>query len=194
MIWGMFNALFLFTVPLAVCTYLLIGLLLKRGYLGAFESRKDLGSQLKASKKAHKKEIKKNYFLGKWLEFGGGFYGLTALYTYAWIEVGEVIQFIFKMLNPANWSFDIGIDLLVGLIINAITNLIDAFLWFWYWSTADTPLNIFIYVALAYLAYMAGSHYAQLHYKEDKGHMDYWRWWNNEMKGESENDRKDDDA
>ena len=183
MIWRMFEALFLFTIPVSFLTYMLLGLMMKRGHLGAFVGQSDLGKQLKASRKEHKKALKKNLFLGKWVQFGGGFYGLAAFYTYVWIEIGEAIQLIIKFSDPANWTFDITISLLIGFIINAVTNLITAFLWIFYWPPSRSFVDIAIWVALAYLGYIAGSYYAQRHYVDDCGHMDYWRWWNREMEG-----------
>ena len=58
------------------------------------------------------------------------------------------------------------IDLLVDLIKNAIINLVDAFVWFNYWTSEVDMHNGWVWLGAAYLGYLAGSrlgyHYCTL--------------------------------
>lgn len=178
----MFSALFLafwkLFLPVGVFAYLLVGLLLDGGKLEPFGSRKELDARLKAYRKEGKKQKRKegNVALQKWLKFGGGFYGTAAFYTYVYIEVAEIFAFVVKILNPANWSFNIGFDLLVNFIINSIRNFIDALIWFTYWSLGQNRYIVLAILA-AYLGYLVGAKLANTHMAQGIGHVQLWRWW-----------------
>lgn len=172
--------------PVAVTTYFLIGWLLHSGRIARVASHKELDAHIRDIKKA-RKENKKNkqkeqeeepdFAFKKWLGFGAGFFGSAALYTYAYIEVGEVISFVFKMLNPANWTFTITIDLIINFVINSIMNLVSAFTWFLYWGgDNDGGARIAFNFLFAYLGYALGVRLANQHADEDFGHPRLWRW------------------
>lgn len=182
-----FGAFITVGFPVAVTTYLLIGWLIHSGRIARVSDHKELDAHIKDLKKA-KKEKKKNkdkskddveeeadFAFKKWLGFGAGFFGTAALYTYAHIEVGEILSFLFKMMNPNNWTFDITIDLIIGFIINSIKNLISAFTWFLYWGD-DGGLRIAFNFLFAYLGYAYGVRMANDHADEDFGHPRLWRW------------------
>ncbi len=66
----------------------------------------------------------------KWMEFGGGFYGVVAFFTYAVIEFGEVWNFLLKLPN----LFEHGlISLAVNFFIESIRNFVAAIAWPAYW-------------------------------------------------------------
>ena len=173
--WNFLGALFTFVLPIGLMAYLLIGYFLAVGYLDRFEDRKGLKAGLKDVKASLKKVKKKNPLVAKWIDFGGGFYGLAGFYTYAVIEFGEVVGFIFKMMDPANWTFAITIDLIIGLIVNAVINLITAFLWFTYWPPSFDLWDLLTWIGFAYFAYVAGGHLARDHDRDGKGLAPWWR-------------------
>ncbi len=180
------GALITLGFPVAVTTYFLIGWLIHSGRVARVSNHKELDAHIQDIKKARKESKKKkkeeqaeetDFAFKKWLGFGAGFFGTAALYTYTYIEVGEVIGFVFKMLNPANWTFDITIDLIIGFIINSIKNLVSAFTWFLYWGDGDTGgARIAFNFLFAYLGYALGVRLANEHADADYGHPRLWRW------------------
>lgn len=171
-----FTAVIWFALPVGLFSYLAMGWLMKEGKLPASMDRKALKEHMKTMKKEG--EIKKlNPIFKKWMDFGGGFYGAAAVYTYMIVETGEVLGFIFKMLNPDNWTFDIGLDLLIRLIIETFSNLLLALLWFTYWPSDNSPFAILIYFLAAYVAFQVGAHLASTHLSANTGHMRVWPWW-----------------
>lgn len=165
-------------IPVGVTAYFLIGWMLHSGKIEPFGNKKELEEKLKALKKGRKerKEKETNFALKKWMTFGGGFYGTAAFYTYFVIELLEIINFIGKMLDPANWTINIGIDLIVNFIINSIMNFVSAILWFQYWEIGDNSY-IWINFLAAYAGYFLGSKMANIHLAKDVGHPQLWRWW-----------------
>lgn len=117
--------------------------------------RKSVEAQVKKKKKSFKKKKhggNSNYMMEKWMWFGSGFYGLAGLWTYAVIEIGDLLRVIF---NPSSIpeSFDHGfITAAVELVLNQLGNLITAFLWFSYW--ADN--GIITWLLVAYVGYWIG--------------------------------------
>ncbi len=93
--------------------------------------------------------------LGKWFAFGGGFYGLVALYTWLLIEWDDVANFL-GGLGDIVMRFDIGslISLAINLLIESIMNFVAAIAWPAYWlGEANNP---WLWIALAYAGYWLG--------------------------------------
>ncbi|MBL4836550.1 MAG: hypothetical protein JKY34_03145 [Kordiimonadaceae bacterium] len=109
-----------------------------------------------------------DFFHNKVMSFGGGFYGTMALLTYVLIELGEILSFLGKLLQPSTWINNIGLDLLINFIINSIKNLIAAFLWFSTLPDFIYMQNGFIWLGAAYVGYLAG-----LRATQEKGD-EYW--------------------
>ena len=68
--------------------------------------------------------------LEKWFSFGGGFYGLVALYTWLVIEWNEVWNFLTDLPGIV-FSFDLGslISLVISFFIESLMNFITAIAW-----------------------------------------------------------------
>ncbi len=172
------SSVFQVLIPVAITAYLLIGWMLYSGKLEPFGDRKDLDQKLKTLKKTRKekKEKETNFALKKWMTFGGGFYGTAAFYTYFVIELMEVFGFLGKMIDPANWHFDITVELFINFIINSVMNFVSAILWFQYWDGDGTSnAHVWINFITAYLGYTLGSKLASIHLAEDVGHPQLWR-------------------
>jgi hypothetical protein len=157
-------------IPIFLVTYLLISRAIVSNRLDDFSDTKELNlamknmsKQYKESKKANKRKSSRNRVLDKWLYFGGGFYGLMALVTYAYIEIGEIVEFLGKLLTlkASELVSQIGFNLLIDLFVEAIRNIIDAFVWFSYWGDEVTMKNGWYWLIAAYLGYTLGAQLAQ---------------------------------
>lgn len=98
--------------------------------------------------------------LEKWFSFGGGFYGVVALYTWILIEWDDVWGFVSGAV-PVVLRFDIGslISLMINLFIESIMNFIAAIAWPVYWlREADNP---WVWIIVAYGGYWLGIELAQ---------------------------------
>ncbi|NND81342.1 MAG: hypothetical protein HKN50_02815 [Gammaproteobacteria bacterium] len=98
-----------------------------------------------------------NIIFDRWTWFGGGFYGLAALWTFVVIETLDVFRFVFAF--PGFTAiFEHGIiSALVSLLVNQFTNIASAFTWFHYWYEQSVPLALLI----AYIGYWLGLKIAQ---------------------------------
>jgi hypothetical protein len=98
--------------------------------------------------------------LEKWFSFGGGFYGLVALYTWLVVEWNEVWDFLVDLPGIV-FSFDIGslISLVINFFIESLMNFITAIAWPMYWlGVADNP---WVWIVVAYGGYWLGIKAAQ---------------------------------
>jgi len=153
-----FRAVWVVGLPLFVLAFALVWWALFRGRVEG-ETFKDLQQSMVDLGKRHKdKETpdKVDPALGKWFSFGGGFYGLVALYTWIRIEWDDVFAFI-TSLDDLVLRFDIGV--LIRLFIESIMNFVAAIAWPVYWlRTADNP---WIWFGVAYAGYWLGVHAAR---------------------------------
>ena len=92
----------------------------------------------------------------KWMAFGGGFYGVVALFTYLVIETIEVRDFLVKLPNVFEHGL---INLLLTLFIESLKNFITAIIWPAYWlrRLAGEP---WLWLIGAYAGYWLGTHAA----------------------------------
>lgn len=147
-------ALVLMGLPLACMSWFMFSWLYLRGDLDRDADPKALGKSLKSLKKKRNKTDDRygaGFLLEKWGWFGGGFYGLAGLWTFAVTEAVDIWQFV--------WGFDVAaliergpIGLLIDFLLNQLLNLLTALLWFTWWP-ADSML---VWILVAYLAYWGG--------------------------------------
>lgn len=158
-------------LPIFIISYAMVSRAILSNRLGHFSDSKSLQSAMKNMSKEYKEDKKaktnmegnSHLILNKWLYFGGGFYGLMAFTTYFFIEAKEIIEFIGKLFN-LNWSqlwSSVSFNLLIDLFINAIRNLIDAFVWFHYWYGEINMKNGWYWLIAAYLGYLLGARLAE---------------------------------
>lgn len=98
--------------------------------------------------------------LEKWFSFGGGFYGLVALYTWLVVEWNEVWDFLVDLPGIV-FSFDVGslISLVINFFIESLMNFITAIAWPMYWlGVAGNP---WVWIVVAYGGYWLGIKAAQ---------------------------------
>ncbi len=184
MVRELFRALFLAGIPVAVTSYLLIWWALKNKYLKGASNLKDVEIHFKGLSKARsrkKKEEKKRRKKGgsavemeprqqeshtmnpvhnKWLSFGGGFYGVVGLLTYAVVELGEIRDFITQFDGLFSLISDITLEIFIGFFINSIMNFVVAIAWPAYWLSDIRSDYIWIWFVMAYAGYWAGTRFA----------------------------------
>lgn len=148
-------------IPMAVLGWLMFNWLYGAGQLSRDDGHKAIRERLNELRKQHKTNKSKhgNYLYKQWLFFGGGFYGLTVLWTLLVIEVGEMIGFIANF-DLAALLADGVVALFVNLVLSQLGNIITAFLWFGYWP-ANGGASVVIWVGIAYAGYLLGIHLAR---------------------------------
>jgi hypothetical protein len=116
----------------------------------------DFGKQQKDKEKRQKIDPA----LGKWFSFGGGFYGLVALYTWILMEWSDVGSFVRAFIEfDLHLRIDELIQWAIRLFINSIMNFVWAIVWPVYWlQKANNP---WIWFAVAYAGYWLGIQSAQ---------------------------------
>jgi hypothetical protein len=143
-------------LPVAALSWLLFYRVYSRGELARDADSKSIQASLKAIRKVEKesKENSDSVLHGKWMKFGGGFYGVAAVWTLIYIEASGVIGVV---LHPSvvPEMFHKGIvHLITQQITSQITTLIDAAIWFTWWP--DKGHGPVMWFAVAYVAYIAG--------------------------------------
>ncbi len=155
------RAIFELGLPVAALSWLLFYRLYSRGELARDADHKTIQSSLKQVKEATKKSKTHtdNVLHTKWMKFGGGFYGVAALWTLIVIEVGGVVS---TLADPSSIKamFSHGlIEFFVNLLVNQFTTFVQALIWFDWWPGKQHDLVVWI--AIAYLGYIAGLNLAR---------------------------------
>jgi hypothetical protein len=101
----------------------------------------------------------------KWLSFGGGFYGVVALLTYAVIEWDEIRGLFAGLDGIAGFFQNISVGLLINFFIESLLNLITAITWPIYWLSNVHSSHIWIWFIAAYGGYWLGARLAVNQYK-----------------------------
>ena len=133
---ALFNALLTAGLPLFLLTFVVVTWALHAGRLsgGTVRTVQDSMRALGASQKDRKTREKVDPVTHQWLRFGGGFYGLVALYTWLLIEWDDLASF-FTGIWRLVFRLDLGavIGLAVNLFIESIMNFVVAIAWPAYW-------------------------------------------------------------
>jgi hypothetical protein len=142
-------------IPMVVLSWIIFTWLYGGGELDRGADRKSIGLQVKLIKKSFKKKKDggtSHYMVEKWMWFGSGFYGLAGLWTFAVIEIADVLRVVFNPSTIAD-TFDDGlVSAVVDIAANQLSNLVTAFVWFGYW--ADD--GIIVWLVVAYVGYWIG--------------------------------------
>jgi hypothetical protein len=176
------RALFLAALPVGLASYFLFSWVLRRRQLGTVTSLKQVEQAIKRQSKERsqqKKELKRargastlaegahqsqatglDLVHNKWLAFGGGFYGVVGLLTYAVVELSDLRDFLlgFESIWALISRFDL--DLLVNLFVNAVRNFVVAITWPVYWLAEIQSSRIWLWFLLAYAGYWGGARVA----------------------------------
>lgn len=156
-------------VPVGVVTLAIVWWAMQKGHLNGTSDSKAIEAALKALNKKKKKkkkgeiviesgdeEDKRDFFQKKWAKFGGGFYGVTAFYTYLVIETKEIIDLVINY--GGFWAFvnQLSIPLLISMFVNAIMNFVAAMVWPIYWSNKMNTGRVWLWFVAAYAGYWVG--------------------------------------
>ncbi len=147
-------------LPVGLASYALVWWALKKDYLSSVGNLKDFEKEVKRLSKD--KELKKqgDPVHKKWLVFGGGFYGVVGLLTYALVELGEIRDFFARFESIGVLISSISLNMFIGLIADALKNFIVAISWPVYWMNDINSNRIWIWFAVAYGGYWAGARLA----------------------------------
>lgn len=159
MISEFFIALVKAGLPVGLASYGLVWWALRNDYLSHEGNIKSFEKE--AKKRRKDKSLKKGDKLHKkWLAFGGGFYGVVGLLTYAVVELREIRDFVAQLGGLLELIRHISIDLVIRLFIDALQNFIVAIAWPAYWLGEIRSNHIWVWFLAAYGGYWAGTHMA----------------------------------
>ena len=163
MVFDGLQAVFELGLPVAGLTWLLFYRLYSRGEIDRAADRKAIRTNLKQIKKASKESRGRggSVLHNKWMKFGGGFYGVAALWTFIVIEATDLVTTV-AGFQGFDAMFEDGIlGFIIHAVVNQITNFVNALVWFGYWAGGDTEHSLILWVAIAYAAYVAGLNLAR---------------------------------
>jgi hypothetical protein len=143
-------------LPVACLSWFILRQLYAQGELDRSHDSKTVAENLKQIRKTRKQKqsLRLDLVQTKWMQFGGGFYGCAALWTFLMIELKELIDFFSNFPGFSTLIENGLVNLIVSLLVNQLTNFITAIVWFGYWS--DGGAAVAIWMATAYLGYLSG--------------------------------------
>lgn len=155
------RAIFELGLPVAALSWLLFYRLYGRGELARDADHKTIDAGLKQIKKIVKKsrEPSDSVLYAKWMRFGGGFYGVAALWTLLTIEASSVVSVIAHPSILEAMFHDGPTDFIVKQVTGQISTFVQALLWFTWWpEKGHGPV---FWIVVAYVAYLAGLNLAR---------------------------------
>jgi len=181
MILELFRALLFAGLPVGAASYFLFSWYLRRRSGTGVTSLRALERDLKQDRKERSKRRKeqKRGLVGamaegahfsreqqldlvhnKWLKFGGGFYGVVGLLTYAVVELGDVWNFLVGFESLWSLISQFGLDMLIRLFVEALRNFIVAIAWPAYWLSSGIIHEPWLWFPVAYGGYWGGARLA----------------------------------
>ena len=86
--------------------------------------------QLKVDESGNKRKYKTgNALIDKWLEFGGGYYGIVAFIHLIFIEINQIREFLVEGPGFVEFIQSLGIGTLISFLIEQIMNFVAAIVW-----------------------------------------------------------------
>jgi len=158
-------------VPVAAFTLALVLWALQRGHLKESANTGALRRELKAMSGSARKKKKKtdveqpeklHPLQKKWAKFGGGFYGVVAFFTYIVIEVREVIDTISHLGGLIDFIANLGLNLIIQMLVQALLNFVSAMIWPAYWMQRIETHQVWVWFGMAYAGYWCGIKLAQV--------------------------------
>ncbi len=160
MISEIFIALIKVGLPVGLTSYGLVWWALKKNYISEVGSVKSFELAVKNRKKDKALKKEGDPFHRKWLAFGGGFYGVVGLLTYAVVEIAEIRDFIFQIGGFIEMIKNFSLAFVINLLVGAIKNFVAAIAWPAYWLSEIQSERIWIWFIVAYGGYWAGTRLA----------------------------------
>ncbi len=162
------KAIFLAGLPTAVVAFVMVFYAIKRGYIDIDESVESLKKRKKQAKKDDT-EFEVNPVHQKWLYFGGGYYGLMALATYAHVELIEIVDFFGNYTSFSHFIDQLTFNALIHLIVESFMNIIPAFTWFLYWPKIIVMDTGWYWLLASYGGYQTGGSAARWYTNRNDG-------------------------
>jgi len=159
-------------LPVGLASYGLVWWALKKNYISEVDSVKSFELAVKKKKKDKKQKAEGDAVHRKWLAFGGGFYGVVGLLTYAVVELLEIRDFIQQLGGFVEMIRNFSFEVVVQLFVGAILNFVAAIAWPGYWVNEIHSNRIWIWFAVAYGAYWAGTRLALQKMHSENGSKD----------------------
>ena len=147
-------------IPMVVLSWIIFTRLYGGGELDRNADKKSIGAKVKNMKRSFNKEKDggtSNYMVEKWMWFGSGFYGLAGLWTFAVIEIADVLRVISNPSTILHALDDGFVAAVIDLAVNQFSNFITAFVWFGYWPDEGT----IVWLLVAYVGYWIGEELAR---------------------------------
>jgi len=169
-----FWALLMVGIPIGIFTLAIVWWALQRGHFQETLDIKALGREIKAmskNKKKNKKEDKLDLHpvQKQWAKFGGGFYGIVALFTYVVVEVTEIIGMVINFGGFFGFLKQLGLDVIINMLVEALTNFITAMVWPLYWMDRIDTDQTWVWFVMAYVGYWLGLKLAQILVQRQRG-------------------------
>ena len=102
-----------------------------------------------------KKDHKTDFLHNKWVQFGGGFYGMLGLLTYLIVEWNELIELLGNLNKFELTVGNIISELIIKFLVESLINLITAITWPIYWLGKLGDTSVWMALLAAYLGYWA---------------------------------------
>ncbi|MCW8876199.1 MAG: hypothetical protein OQJ89_09955 [Kangiellaceae bacterium] len=135
-------------------------------------SDKQFHEIIEKKEKSHKdekdsEEDKHSDFLHKkWVQFGGGFYGMVGLWTYLVVEWKELTTIITDF-KPFDLTIsNIITEVIIKFLIESILNLLTALTWPIYWIGKMQGTSIWLAFIAAYLGYWVAETLLKNHFSK----------------------------
>lgn len=143
-------------LPMAVITLLIVRVAIDKG---AIELESADGHSLATDTS----EADRGGFLySKWTHFGGGFYGIMALITYAHVELSDIWETVSNAGGVLSFVSQLSVGVVVDMFVEGLMNFVVAFIWFTYWDEVFVMDQPWVWLVAAYLGYHAGVRLAKL--------------------------------
>jgi hypothetical protein len=162
-----FWALLMVGIPIGMFTLVIVWWALQRGHFQETLDIKALEREIKAMSKKNKKNKKEDKpdlhpVQKKWAKFGGGFYGIVALFTYVVVEVTEIITMVMNFGGFFGLLKQLDLDVIINMLVEALTNFITAMVWPVYWMDRIDTDQTWVWFVMAYAGYWLGLKLAQV--------------------------------
>lgn len=164
-----FEAILIAGLPVFLFSFFMVYFSYKKGYLSSDVSIKNAFNKNNHSSQLSRENKKNLLFIhSKWVTFGGGFYGLIAVFTFLIIELLQIFNF---WLNVTSWK-DVtdlfSISALISMFVDSIINMVTAAVWFTYWPNKLQSSHFILWVIIAYFSYRIGAEHAKKFYISKK--------------------------
>lgn len=94
-----------------------------------------------------------NTLVDKWIDMGGGYYGIVALIKLILIELGQFKDFVKNWPGLAEFIDQLGIGWLVSFLIDQVKNFVAAIIWPVDYLSNFNLIEIAIFIMLTYFLY-----------------------------------------